>query len=220
MTNGRLALLMAAAGSLMAYGIWSGDVTLPFYPHRDAAPADDAVPAPVPAGAASSVAALNPLAALKPEDFNAIVERPLFNPTRRPAPPPQPVVQPVEAEQPSEPPPTEASQPDVKPEDFTLLGITSVDGTATALVRWNPTNQIYHAKQDQLVSDWHLRSIGALDVTLERDGQTLQLKLFQTFGTAAPPPAQGLQDPSVMQPAPDDRPAQQPPPQQPQSDQN
>lgn len=215
MTSSRLALLVTAAGGLLAYSVWSGDIVLPMVPPFDAAKDDAAVirlaPAAADAPLARPVAALNPLSGLNAETFTAIVERPLFNPTRRPAPPPAPEVEP--AELPEEPLPAVAAMPEVKPEDFSLLAITAVDGTATALVRWNPTNQVYHVKQGQPVSDWQLMKIGALDVTLGRDGKTLQLKLFQTFGPAAPPAGVSIMNPGGAQPPVDDESVVEPPPQ-------
>ena len=215
MTGGRLALLATAAVGLLAYSVWSGDIVLPMVPPFDAAKDKAAVIRPAPAAAdapmARPVAALNPLSGLNAEAFTAIVERPLFNPTRRPAPPPAPEVEPV-VELSEEPPPAVAAEPEVKPEDFSLLAITSVDGTATALVRWNPTNQVYQVKQGQPVSDWQLLKIGALDVTLGRDGKTLQLKLFQTFGPA-PPAGVNLMNPGGVQPPADVEAIVEPPPQ-------
>ena len=215
MTSSRLALLVTAAAGLMAYSVWSGDIVLPMVPPFDAAKNDAAAPRQAPAAAdaplARPVAALNPLSGLGAETFAAIVERPLFNPTRRPAPPPAPEVEPV-VELPDEPPPAVVAEPEVKPEDFSLLAITAVDGTATALVRWNPTNQVYQVKQGQPVSDWQLVKIGALDVTLGRDGKTLQLKLFQNFGPAPPSGVPQINPPGGQLP-PGDESGLEPPPQ-------
>lgn len=186
--NRRLLLLIAAAtglavyvangegGRLMARLTEQGAEALPPRNSGKSAPAKSAAN-PVP---------LNPLSELKVASLEEITNRPLFNPLRKPAPPPPPAV--AEAPEVTEPVQQEAA---VNPDDFALLAIASGDFGRTAVVRWNPTNEVLHLKLGQELSGWQITEVGDREVTIGRDGKTLVLKLFQK---PAQPPAAELQN--------------------------
>ena len=187
MIDRRLSLMLAAAIGLGGYSMWSGDNPLVdwLYPQSGIATAVNQ-PARIAASATPTekVANLNPLALLDAAAFEELVRRPLFNPTRAPAPPPEPQPEPepepevVVAE---EPPPTEEP---AKPEDFALLGIASKDGEWTVVMRWNPSNEIHRLKTGGEIQGWSLTDVAAQKVTLSRDGQLLDIKMF--LNTAPP----------------------------------
>ena len=118
MIDRRMALLMAAALGLGSYAVWSGDSALMSW----LSPGGDnltALPSPVKkddSEAAAKTTHLNPLAELDIAAFDEMLKRPLFNPTRAPAPPPpEPVEEQPQAAVEQAPPPTEEP---VRPEDF------------------------------------------------------------------------------------------------------
>lgn len=140
---------------------------------------------PAPSKTAAVPVTLNPLSELKVGALEEITNRPLFNPLRRPAPPPPPAV--AEAPEVAEP----VQEAGINPEDFALLAIASGDFGRTAVVRWNPTNEVLHLKLGQQLSGWEITEVGDREVTIGRDGKTLVLKLFQK---PAQPPAAEMQN--------------------------
>jgi len=183
MKNRRLILLGACAAALAIYAVWSGSVsTLLTLAGGDsaAAIADAPLPRLAENTAPAERAPLNPLAGVTVDSFGEIVERPLFNPTRAP----QPVedIAPAQVAEPLQAPPQDAA----KAQDFTLLAIAIADDTRIAMVRWNKTNEVFHLKQGQYLSDWELQSVGEREVTISRDEESFSLKLFD--GSARPAP--------------------------------
>jgi hypothetical protein len=185
--NRRLLLLIAAATGLAVY-VANGeggrlmarltDQGAEALPPRNAGK-------PAPSKSMANPVALNPLSELKAASLDEITNRPLFNPLRKPAPPPPPAAAdaPVEAE-----PVQEAG---VNPDDFALLAIASGDFGRTAVVRWNPTNEVSHLKLGQQLSGWEITEVGDREVTIGRDGKILVLKLFEK---PAQPPTADLQN--------------------------
>ena len=141
---------------------------------------------PAVAKPAANPVSLNPRSDLTAVALDEIVNRPLFNPLRRPAPPEPAAV----AEAPVEAEPV-AQEESVNPDDFALLAIASGAFGRTAVVRWNPTNEVLHLKQGQSLTGWEITIIGDREVTVARDGQSLVLKLFQK---PAQPPVADLQN--------------------------
>lgn len=191
MKNRRLLLLVACAAALAAYAVWSGSAgsLLTLAGGGDAA-AVAVTPAPAAEIAQGNRAAesvpLNPLSGIAVEQFAEIVNRPLFNPTRTPPPPRVEDVAPAAVAQPTPPEDT------AKAEDFTLLAVAIDDDARIAMLRWNKTNEVFHLKQGQFLSDWELRSIGEREVTIARDDVSFSLKLFERARRVeAPPTAQG-----------------------------
>ncbi len=193
MKNRRLLLLIACAAALAAYAVWSGSAgsLLMLAGAGDAAAVAEA---PAPRVAESKMSSepipLNPLAAVTVEQFAEIVDRPLFNPTRTP-PPPVEDAAPAQVAGPAPPAPEESA----KPEDFTLLAVAVADDARIAMLRWNKTNEVFHLKQGQFLSDWELRSVGEKEVTIGRNDVSFSLKLFERARPLeAPPLAQGDAD--------------------------
>lgn len=187
MMDRRMALLLAAALGLGGYAVWSGDSALMswFTPVRDSRTAVQPVVKTDDGEAASKTTQLNPLAELDVAAFDEMLQRPLFNPTRAPAPPPpEPVVEQPQAA--VEEAPLAAEEP-VRPEDFALLGIASKDGAWSVVMRWNPSNEIHRLKTGDEIQGWSLAEITSQKVKLSRNGTMLDISMFQNL---APPPGQ------------------------------
>ncbi len=189
MKNRRLLLLGVCAAVLAVYAVWSGAAgTLAALVGGGNATA--IADAPLPQVAENKTPAepapLNPLAGITVDAFGEIVERPLFNPTRAP----QPVEEsaPAQVAEPVAAPPQDTA----KARDFTLLAIAIAGDTRIAMVRWNKTNEVFHLKQGQYLSDWELQSVGEKEVTIGRDEESFALKLFEGARPAGiRPPVQG-----------------------------
>ena len=190
MNNRRLLLLIACAALLAVYAVWSGaagDLLALAGGGRAVAVADVPLPQVAENSTPAEPVPLNPLAGIAVDSFGEIVDRPLFNPTRAPPPPPVENIAPVEAAAPA-PPPQDSAQA----QDFTLLAIAIADDSRIALVRSNKTNEVFHLKQGQYLSDWELRSVGEKEVTIGRNEESFSLKLFdRARPIGARPPVQG-----------------------------
>lgn len=118
--------------------------------------------------------------------FDEISKRPLFNPTRAPAPKeePPPPAPPQEAP----PPPEQPAQVALNANDFTLLAIASSEDGKTAVVRSNADAKVFHLKQGETISDLEVLEVGDRGIKLGKDGQTIELEMF----VKAPPPAPGV----------------------------
>jgi hypothetical protein len=179
MKSRRLVLLLAIAAALAAFSAWVDSGRYPGTSQEIGQSASAGLPtaaiqmrelAPGPRREVS----LNPLSDIEPEKFSEIVDRPLFNPTRAPAaiePPaePEPVVE-------TAPPPAEVT---INPGDFTLMAIASDGNVMTAVVRSNVSNEVFHLKPGQLISDLQVVEIGPREITLAKQGQSFKLELFQ-----------------------------------------
>lgn len=197
MIDRRMSLLLAAAAVLGVYAVWSGDNALTTYLRStdDGAPTAAAPAAGAPAGEAVAVADLNPLAGLNAEQFADIAARPLFNPTRAPAPDLQPQEDPEDVATVEEAPPTEAPS---TPEDFTLLGIAAKNGVWSVVMRWNPTNEVFRLTTGGDIQGWTVAEITPQQVTVNRGDQTLDIRMFQQKGPGAGPQAQDGLDADAM----------------------
>lgn len=199
MIDRRLALLLAAAIGLGGYTLWSGDSALSTWLTSQ----DDIVTA-VKQPPATSIAQtkanketnLNPLATLRIEQFEDIVQRPLFNATRAPAPVPEQVVD-EEPEQQAVVEVPVVEEPPVKPEDFALLGIASKGGTWTVVMRWNPSNEVHRLKTGGEIQGWSLTEVTPQGVKLSRNGKDLDIKMFQHLGPAPGMTIQPADSPDV-----------------------
>ena len=116
---------------------------------------------------AERLALQHPLAHLKSSDFPEIIARPLFSPSRRPPPKPRPVVA------------RPAPRPVVRksPVRFELLGILREPKQAVALLVARPGGLSYVVRQGDMMSGWKVARIAAREVTLEKNEQTITLKL-------------------------------------------
>lgn len=184
MINRRLVLLLALAGGLAAYVVSEGGL-LPNVATQSATPPQGGAATAIEAPPKSRIIG-NPLAPLDPAAVNEITARPLFNPTRAPAPAPAP--EPVQVEAPKAEPEPEVAK--INPDDFTLLAIATGVNGPTAVIRWNPTGEVFRLKRGQTMTGFQVAAIGNRELTVSRDGQSVELKLFQKPAQIPiPPPA-------------------------------
>lgn len=175
------AVLLAALGTVaVASSVWIAppEFLTGYFAKADATPRPlkarvqpIAVEATVVAG---DLPPVNPLAAITVESMSAMVERPLFNPTRAPPPPvvEQPPPEPVAEVE------TPVAEDTTGPQDFTLLGVSIKGGERFALVRYNKTNEIFRLKSGQYLSDWELRSVESKEIVIARNDAELTIRLF------------------------------------------
>jgi hypothetical protein len=195
MINRRLLLLVAAAGGLAAYGVWSDEGGL--FKRLTGAGVDlvASTPATIPevsktVATVTPAKSLNPLGGLAVDALSAISERPLFNPSRAPAPQEQQV-----ATEPAEVPVDQPEQKTFNPDEFTLLAVSSSATGKIALVRRNTTNEIFHIKEGESLSDWQVVAVGDRQISVGIDGQTVELKMFgKRLDVPGQPPAQNESD--------------------------
>ena len=115
----------------------------------------------------TKAAPLNPLAALKPSSFQAFVERPLFSPSRR-----MPRAPDVE-----DAAPVEAAAPSV---DLKLLGVTTSPDGSVALISAGGDTASQSLKQGESLEGWTITAINPSNVTLAKNGETMDLSIFQS----------------------------------------
>ncbi len=108
--------------------------------------------------------------------YRAWRDRPLFSPTRRPPPPAE---QPADA---ASAPPSAAAPP---APDITVSGIILGLQTRIAIVRLGGSPTATHVTVGGSVGGWTVSAIGARDVTLRRDQDSLSIRL-PAHGAPAP----------------------------------
>lgn len=158
-----LALLAAALGVLLAFEI------------------TDASRSRIPAGTARKVAAapaklLPPIAQTPPEQaYPETVQRPLFTPTRRPA-----------------PPQATAGAPSFQKGQFQLLGVIIAGNTKTAMLREKASGKIHRLEVGREVNGVRVATIDRDTVTLAQGAESEIVPMqVQKPGVAAPPMAAG-----------------------------
>ena len=162
--------------------------------------------APVAGSAAqpSAGAKLNPLDGLDPEAFAAIVDRPLFNPTRLPR-PPAPVEPPPPPEQPvvQQPPPPPPVPQGPGPEDYKLLGVSAGPDGRIAALRVASSGEVVYLRKGESVDNWSVVDVGDRSVAIGDPQSPVTYAMFDSGadssagdGLPAPPP------PSPAQPLP------------------
>lgn len=199
-----LAAVLGGYVALDGLGLFSSD------PARD----DATVGAVAPRSAAVK---LNPLDSLDPEAFTAIVEQPLFNPSRQPRPaeppPPPPVVEQPVAEPPPPPPPPPQGP---GPEDYKLLGVSVGPDGPVAALRIAASGQVVYLRKGESVDSWSVVDVGERSVSIGTAENPVTFGMFAAtdedaaaqddMGGAAPAPAQPLPlplpVPQPRQPAP------------------
>lgn len=140
-------------------------------------------PAPVQPALASASLQLTEPGDLSPTTAAALVERPLFHPTRRPLPPPPP-------------PQAVAPPPPPDPLDFTVVqGLVAGDtGVVLATVRGTPRRLVVGQK----VGEWALTAVAPQAATFTRNGTQRELKLaLSTLGVAKPLPLPAASAPAA-----------------------
>lgn len=180
--NKRLAGLSAVAVLLGGYLVWQTVAPQWHATPDDAAQVDIAPrqPGQVP---------LHPLQGLDVTSFAAVLERPLFNPGRRPRPPaPEPVPEPV-AEPPVEQPPPPPQGPG--PEDYALLGVASGPAGRVAAVRVTATAEVVYLREGEPIDGWSVIAVGDRSVAIGTAADPVTFRMFEQ------PPATGAPDASV-----------------------
>lgn len=114
---------------------------------------------------------VNPLSAIDPASLTGFRERPLFSPSRRLP----------EAELPTAP---EAVEAPTETSDVLLLGIVTTPSGAIARVTDSSSNENQSIREGDLFRDWRVVSIGASEVTMERNGEAKTLTVFPPSGTS------------------------------------
>jgi general secretion pathway protein N len=116
------------------------------------------------------LAAVNPLADWPADALAEVLDRPLFNPSRRPFKPP-PVIAP--------PPPLPAPEPVPEPLDITLTGVLLSKSGRLALLKENGSGKMLRLKEGQSFEEWTLEAVGLREVVLTGRGEHLTLRLFE-----------------------------------------
>lgn len=146
---------------------------------QSAEPVQVASPAATPA--ASAAMKLNPLQGLDPANYPAIVEKPLFNPSRRPPPaesaPPPPAEQPVAEEPP--PPPAPAGP---GPEDYKLLGVSAGPDGRIAVLRIAASDDVVYLRQGETIDSWTVIDIGDRSVEIGTPENPVTFSMFAASG--------------------------------------
>lgn len=190
--NTRLVALSAVAALLGGYVLVEGFGSFAPGGSGQAPAVDTAAPR-------VAAAKLNPLDGLDPESFSAIVEKPLFNPTREPRPqapvaPPPPPEQPV-AQQPPPPPPAPQGP---GPEDYKLLGVSVGPDGRIAALRVASSGEVVYLRKGESVDNWSVVDVGDRSVAIGNPDSPVTYSMFDTGGDtgadggqpAAPPPGQ------------------------------
>jgi len=98
------------------------------------------------------------LSALPLEHFRAIVERPLFSPTRRP-------------------PPSAAGEPDAGPRQFQLKGVVVSAREQHALIVSQSTGKSYRVRTGDVVEGWRVERITAQSAAFTKGGVETLVRL-------------------------------------------
>jgi hypothetical protein len=115
--------------------------------------------------------AKNPLADLDVEVLRAMVERPLFTPSRRPPPMPETVVVP----QSSIPAPLAPASP---PPSYILLGVIRDGDRAIALLRGREDGRNIRVEAGDVIGGWEISAVQQASVSLRRqDGALHEIPL-------------------------------------------
>jgi general secretion pathway protein N len=155
--------------------------------------------------AAAAAVAEPPPAALEPyalpplERFAAVVERPLFSPTRRMPPLAEPAAEP-QAEPESAPPPVAAPAGPEEPE-LRFFGTVRQGDRAAALVTFPATNAVARLAPGDRVGAWEVLEVERNRLVL---GLGEERRSFQIFGPGAPTPAAAAAAPAAAPAAPEE----------------
>jgi len=107
---------------------------------------------------AAAPAAADDLSGVPLEHFRAIVERPLFSPTRRP-------------------PPSSAGEPDSGPRQFQLKGVVVSAREQHALIVSQATGKSYRVRTGDVVEGWRVERITADSAAFTKDGVEALVRL-------------------------------------------
>ncbi len=180
-------LLLLVALAAVPYLLWTrGDAPPPVAgpPERVQGAAAGGPPpgAAAVAPAAAGGGVLEPYALPPLERFAAIVERPLFSPTRRMPPIEEPPPEVVEAppEEPPPPPPSGPEEPDLR-----FFGTVTQGGLAKALVTFPATNSVARLAPGDRVGEWEVREVARNQLVLAAGEEERRFEIFGA-GSRAP----------------------------------
>lgn len=131
-------------------------------------------------------AMLNPLEGMVPEGFTAMLERPLFNPTRTARAPDTPASPPLPAVS-EAPPPVGLQGP--RAEDFKLVAISAGSTGRVAAVRVVATGEVLYLREGQPVQTWTVLAVEDRSVVIGTAGSSIELTLFPGVAGGEPPEA-------------------------------
>ena len=161
---------------------------------------------------------LNPLEGIDPESFTAIVDQPLFNPSRKPR-PPAPVTPPApEVEQPvvEQPPPPPPLPQGPGPEDYKLLGVSSGPEGRIAALRVAASGDVVYLRKGESVDSWSVVDVGDRSVAIGTPENPVTFSMFAAGEPGSPDDAEmGGEAPAQGQPLPLPLPMPMPQPKQP-----
>jgi hypothetical protein len=173
-------LLVLAALLVLPYLLWSRAEEPAPAVAAGAAPATPEVAQP------ATIEAPPPAPFVLPplERFTAVVERPLFSPTRRmPAPPPR-----AAPEAPAAPPEAPVAAGLGEPE-LRFFGTVSQGGVAAALVTFPATAEVARLRPGDPVGDWQVLSVARNRLELGLGDERRSYEIFGAGMRAAPAPA-------------------------------
>ena len=97
------------------------------------------------------------------DEYQEIIERPLFLESRRPPPP-----------EPETPPEPIVEAPPVEEETLILQGVILITGAEMALLQIEETGKVVRLRVGEDVNDWTLQSIAANSITLSKEGEAVK----------------------------------------------
>jgi hypothetical protein len=175
-------LLLAAGVLAVPYLLWTRPEPTPTVAARALDTAEAMPPAGEPApGRSGAVAAPYVMPPL--ERFTAVVERPLFSPTRRmPAIPEPPPEQPQQAAQTEAPGPSGPGEPDLR-----FFGTVHQSGRSAALVTFPSTSEVARLTPGDHVGEWEVLAIERNRLVLGIGDERRSFEIFGA-GLRQPPP--------------------------------
>jgi general secretion pathway protein N len=167
--SGASALISAVSNDALDAGLADEAVTAAAHP----APAAASQPAVLPSAAPASARALsaNPLWAIPLTRLSGTRDRPIFSPSRRPA-PAAAAAEPVVAK--AAPP---SRKRDPEPPPLSLIGTIASDDEGFGIFLDPSTKTALRLKLGEDYQGWKLRSIRGREVTMEKDQQAAILSL-------------------------------------------
>lgn len=150
------------------------------------------VPVAVPAQRQPGTVKLNPLQGLDPKSSAAVLERPLFNPGRRPR-PPVPLPEPVVEQSVQEPPPPLAGP---GPEDYKLLGVAIGPEGRIAALRVTASGEVVYVRKGEPIDSWSVVEVSDRTVAIGKVESPVTFRMFEV-----PQPAVGTGEAISVDPA-------------------
>ena len=168
----------AAAAIFVAFQLWRGDAPI--------GPADDERATSAPAGAAAGSETTDQAFVMKPaEDFADIADRPLFNRSRRPAPPDETKAAAGAA----------AAGEVAAAAKIALNGVLLTGQRRVALLRFDNDPKVMHVAEGQEAGGWRIEKIIADRVVVRRNGQASEIILdYKRSGESMPVPLPSAED--------------------------